>query len=305
MHDVQWQIPALLPALGKSQLHILLFLHTLTFPLVSRMIFVLSGCWLYIESCTWEMQWGLQSKVLSLEALEIGGGFVNLQWEAGKAGQGQELMETSLLWSTVGGCSNADVFFSSVTILTQPLKDMELPAVLSHLGMSCQQQADEFTLEGAGRSCECTPWEHKVKAFTGGFQQEKLSKAHSGAAACRIHSAYTHTLLLLWGSAPKISWAWQQFPDPPHPAAGLRDALGGRPGSISKLHYPWLWSSLQNYSAWRCITQVLAVANCVKLCGTCTGFCNLWIFTQMLLSQPSWCSCSIQLLEVAVSSLTF
>lgn len=32
MHDVQWQIPPLLSALGKSQLHILLFLQTLTSP---------------------------------------------------------------------------------------------------------------------------------------------------------------------------------------------------------------------------------------------------------------------------------
>lgn len=46
IHDVQWQIPPLLSALGKYQLHILLSLHTLTltFPPVSRLISVLSGC---------------------------------------------------------------------------------------------------------------------------------------------------------------------------------------------------------------------------------------------------------------------
>lgn len=143
---------------------------------------------------------------------------------------------------------------------------------------------------GVGGSCEYTflRAEHGPR---GGGSQQSLYRAISTAEIQQIltleqqpagSTLLAHKLPLLWGSpfsAPEISWEWQQSPfDSPCSSccralvSGM--LLGGRPGSISKLHCPWLWSSLWNYSAWRCTRPVLAVANSVKLCGMCTRFAD-------------------------------
>lgn len=77
----------------------------------------------------WEMRWRLQRKVLPLEALQMRVllfvWFLSCSREAGKAGQGHKVMESGLLWSTVGHSNEADVFFSFISISNPASEERE------------------------------------------------------------------------------------------------------------------------------------------------------------------------------------
>lgn len=157
----------------------------------------------------WEMRWRLQRKVLPLEALQMRVllfvWFLSCSREAGKAGQGHKVMESGLLWSTVGHSNEADVFFSFIPFLIQPLKSRKLPVVLCYLGMSwCQAIGrciqHECVLMGA--VCTC-PWEQNTaiglcflaKLLQKGFSSRNPVDHCFWAAVCTTHCGHTQAAM--------------------------------------------------------------------------------------------------------------
>lgn len=170
----------------------------------------------------WEMRWRLQRKVLPLEALQMRVllfvWFLSCSREAGKAGQGQEVMESGLLWSTVGHSNEADVFFSSKAFLIQPLKSEKLPVALYYLGMSWCQAIGRYIQHECllmGAVCTCL-WEQDTafglcclaKLLHKGFSSRNPIDHCFWAAVYRIVCLVTHRLPWIWDS-PGSATVWR------------------------------------------------------------------------------------------------